>query len=134
LGEPWRLSLCGLTIHSSQIIYWGFFLRSNFFHLVSVLHEFCIHSGSLGVLPVQLSLVLSKDFKFVILPIRLDWTIDCTHPGDAYELVSLVAIIFRFFTQGDDEGKSSLYLGQMVVKLTQAPWRVNPQLLCGILH
>jgi hypothetical protein len=86
------------------------------------------------VILVHLSSVLSKDFRLVIMPIRLDWTVDCTLLGADCEFVSLVAIIFRVFTQGDDEGKSSLYLEKMVVKLTQAPWRVNPQLLCGSLH
>jgi hypothetical protein len=53
-------------------------------------------------------------------------TVDCTHPGADCELVTLVAIIFRVFTQGDCEGKSSLYLESTLVKLTRAPWRVNP--------
>jgi hypothetical protein len=35
------------------------------------------------------------DFRLVILPIRSNWTIDCTHPGADYELVTLVATIFR---------------------------------------
>jgi hypothetical protein len=35
------------------------------------------------------------DFGLDTLPVRLDWTIDCTHPGDDCELVTLVAIIFR---------------------------------------
>jgi hypothetical protein len=99
-----------------------------------MIRDFRIRSGSSGVLPVHLSSVLSKDFIFVILPIRSDWTIDFTRPGVDCELVSLVSIIFRVSTQGDDEGKSSLYLEQTVVKLTRSPWRVNPQLLRGSLH
>ena len=35
------------------------------------------------------------DFGLVILSIRFDWTVDCTCPGDDYELVTLVATIFR---------------------------------------
>ena len=35
------------------------------------------------------------DFGIVILPIRFDWTVDCNLPGAYYELVTLVAIIFR---------------------------------------
>ena len=35
------------------------------------------------------------DFRLVILPIRLDQTVNCTHPGVDYELVTLVSIIFR---------------------------------------
>jgi hypothetical protein len=46
--------------------------------------------------------------------------------------VSLVSKIFRVFTQGDGEEKSSMYLEKTVVKLTRAPWRENPQLLCRI--
>jgi hypothetical protein len=122
-GEQRRLSLRGLTVHSSKIVFWGFFLRSNCLHLVSVLHEFQIHSGSSRVLPVHLSSTLLKDFKLVILPIRSDWTVECTRPEVECELVSLVSIIFRVLTQGDNEGKSLMYLEQTLVKLTQAPWR-----------
>jgi hypothetical protein len=96
LGELQRLSLHGSTVRSSQIVYWGFFLRINCIHLVSVLRELRIHSGSSGVLLVHLSSVLLKDFRLVILPIRSDWTIDYTRPGADYELVTLVAIIFKF--------------------------------------
>ena len=35
------------------------------------------------------------DFGLVILPIRSGWIVDCTCPGDDYELVTLVATIFR---------------------------------------
>ena len=35
------------------------------------------------------------DFRLVILPIRSDWTVNSTRPGADYELVTLVAIIFR---------------------------------------
>jgi hypothetical protein len=60
-----------------------------------VLHEFRIHLRSSGVLPVHFSSVLSKDFGLVILPIHLDWTVECTFPGDNYAFLTLVAIIFR---------------------------------------
>jgi hypothetical protein len=40
-------------------------------------------------------------------------------------LVNLVSFIFRVNTQGDGEGESLLYLGQRLVQLTQAPWRVT---------
>jgi hypothetical protein len=99
-----------------------------------VLHELQIRSGSSGVLLVHLSSVLLKDFKLAILPICSDSTFDYTHPEDDYELVTLVAIILRVFIEGDGEGKSSLYLEHTLVKLTQAPWRLNPRLLCGSLH
>jgi hypothetical protein len=65
------------------------------------------------------------DFGLDILPIRLDLTVDYIHPEAGCELVSLVATIFRVLTQGVSEGKSSLYLGQTLVKLTRAPWRVT---------
>jgi hypothetical protein len=35
------------------------------------------------------------DFGLVILPIHFDWTVNCTRPGADYELVTLVATIFR---------------------------------------
>jgi hypothetical protein len=35
------------------------------------------------------------DFGLDTLPVRSDWTVDCTRPGDDCELVTLVAIIFR---------------------------------------
>jgi hypothetical protein len=35
------------------------------------------------------------DFRLVILPIHSDWTVDCTRPRANYELVTLVATIFR---------------------------------------
>ena len=35
------------------------------------------------------------DFGLDTLPLCSDWTIDCTHPGDDYKLVTLVATIFR---------------------------------------
>jgi hypothetical protein len=51
--------------------------------------------GDLKVYP-RLSVGASRvDFRLVILPIRSNGTIDCTRPGADYELVTLVAIIFR---------------------------------------
>ena len=35
------------------------------------------------------------DFRLDTLPVRSDWTVDCTLPGADCELVTLVAIIFR---------------------------------------
>jgi hypothetical protein len=35
------------------------------------------------------------DFGLDTLPARSDRTVDCTHPGDDCELVTLVAVIFR---------------------------------------
>ena len=42
-----------------------------------------------------MSSVLLKDFGLVVLPIGLDWILDCTYPGADCELVTLVSIIFR---------------------------------------
>jgi hypothetical protein len=36
------------------------------------------------------------DFRLVILPIRLDRTVECTRPEADCELVSIVAIILRY--------------------------------------
>ena len=135
-GELRRLSLHGLIVPSSQIIYWGLFLRSNYFHLVSVLHEFQIHSGSYGVLLVHLSSVLLKDFRLVILPIRSDWTVDCTRPGADCKLVSLVSIIFKvFYTRwwwrevftvpGTNGGQT--HLGSLEGKSTITVWKLAPR-------
>jgi hypothetical protein len=51
--------------------------------------------GHLRVYP-QLCVGESRvDFRLVIIPIRLNRTIDCTRLGADRELVTLVAIIFR---------------------------------------
>jgi hypothetical protein len=51
--------------------------------------------GHLRVYP-QLCVGASRvDFGLVILPIHSDRTVNYTCPGDDYELVTLVAIIFR---------------------------------------
>jgi len=75
---------------------------------------------------VHLSSILLKNFGLVILPICPFPTIDCTFPKVDYELVTLVAYIYRVDTQGDGERDSSSYLGQKLFKLTRAPWRVDP--------
>jgi hypothetical protein len=80
--------------------------------------------GPLEIFSVLLFSVLFENFGLDILPIISDPTVCCTHLEADYELVILVAIIFRVFTQSDGEGESSLHLGQMLVKFTQAPWRV----------
>jgi hypothetical protein len=51
--------------------------------------------GHLRVYPRLCVDTYQVDFGLVILPIRSNWTIDCTHPGVDCELVTLVAIIFR---------------------------------------
>jgi hypothetical protein len=118
-----RLPLRGLTKCSGMIVYWGFFLRISCFHLVSELRESRIHSGSSEAFSGPLVLSPLEEFGLDILPILSDPTVDCTRLEADCELVTLVSIIFRALTQGDDEGESSLYLDQTLVKLTRAPWR-----------
>jgi hypothetical protein len=91
--------------------------------------------GHLRVYPrlcVGASLV---DFKLVILPIRSDQTFDCTHPGDDYELVTLVATIFRvshkvtvkgsLTVPGRDVGKN--HSGSLEGKSTITAWKLAPR-------
>jgi hypothetical protein len=130
--ELWRLSLHGSTVHSSEIIYWGFLFRLNFIHFVLVLHEFRIYSGSSGVLRIHLSSVLLKDFRLVILPIRSDWTIYCNIPGVDWELVALVAIIFRVLHKVTVKGSLTVlgtnvgqtHLGSLEGKSTFTAWKL----------
>jgi ABC-type uncharacterized transport system permease subunit len=66
--------------------------------------------GPLEFFLVLLFLVLLENFKLHIITILPDLTVDYTFPAGDCELVTLISIIFRVFTQGDDEGESSLYL------------------------
>jgi hypothetical protein len=75
------------------------------------------------------------DFRLVILPIRLNWTVDCTHPGDDYELVTLLAIIFRVSHKVMVKG-SLIVLGTDIFqtpsgslegKSTITAWRITPR-------
>jgi hypothetical protein len=77
----------------------------------------------LNIFLVLLFLILLRNFGLDILPIISNPTIDCTHLEADYELLTLVSIMFRDLTQGDDEGESSMYLDEMLVKLTRVPWR-----------
>jgi hypothetical protein len=75
------------------------------------------------------------DFGLVILPIRSDWTVDCTSPGDEYELVTLVAIIFRvshkvtvkgsLTVPGIDVGQT--HSGSLEGKSTITAWKLAPR-------
>jgi hypothetical protein len=93
VGEQWRLPLQGLTKHSGTIVYWGFFLRFNYFRLVPELRESQICLGSSKDYLVLLLLVLLGNFRLDILPIIPDPTFDCTLPEADYKLVTLVTII-----------------------------------------
>jgi hypothetical protein len=75
------------------------------------------------------------DFGLDTLPIRSDWTVDCTHPGDDYELVTLVAIIFRVLHKvtvkgsltvpGADIGQT--HSGSLEGKSTITAWKLAPR-------
>jgi hypothetical protein len=75
------------------------------------------------------------DFGLVILPIRSDWTIDCTRPGADYELVTLVATIFRvshkvtvkgsLTVPGTDVGQT--HSGSLEGKSTITAWKLAPR-------
>jgi hypothetical protein len=75
------------------------------------------------------------DFGLVILPIRFDWTVDCTHPGADYELVTLVATIFRvshkvtvkgsLTVPGTDVGQT--HSGYLEGKSTITTWKLAPR-------
>ena len=75
------------------------------------------------------------DFGLVILPIRSDWTVDYTRPGVDYELVTLVATIFRVSDKvtvkgsltvpGTDVGQT--HSGSLEVKSTITTWKLAPR-------
>jgi hypothetical protein len=92
-------------------------------------------SGSSRVLPVNLSSVLSKDFRLIILPIRSDQTVDYTRRGVDCELVTLVAIIFRVLHKVTMKGSltvpgtdvSQTHLGFLEGKSTITAWKLAPR-------
>jgi hypothetical protein len=75
------------------------------------------------------------DFRLVILPIRSNWTVNCTHPGADYELVTLVATIFRVSQKvtvkgsltipGTDVGQT--HSGSLEGKSTIIVWKLAPR-------
>jgi hypothetical protein len=68
-------------------------------------------------------------------PYVSDRTVDCTHPGTHYELVSLVAIIFRYLHKvtmkgsltvpGTDIGQT--HSGSFEGKSTITVWKLAPR-------
>jgi hypothetical protein len=74
------------------------------------------------------------DFRLVILPIHFEWTVNCTHPGADYELVTLVATIFRvshkvtvkgsLTVHGTDVGQT--HSGSLEGKSTITAWKLAP--------
>jgi hypothetical protein len=75
------------------------------------------------------------DFGLVILPIRSDWTVECTRPGANYELVTLVSIIFKVLhnvtvngsltVPGTDVGQT--HSGSLEGKSTITAWNLAPR-------
>jgi hypothetical protein len=75
------------------------------------------------------------DFGLDTLPLRSDWTVDCTHPGADYELVTLVATIFRVLHKvtvkgsltvpGTDVGQT--HSGSLEGKSTITAWKLAPR-------
>ena len=74
------------------------------------------------------------DFGLDTLPVRLDWTVDCTRPGPNCKLVTLVAIIFRVLHKvtmkgiltvpGTDIGQT--HSGSLEGKSTITAWKLAP--------
>jgi hypothetical protein len=75
------------------------------------------------------------DFRLVILPIRSNWNVDCTHPGDDYELVTLVATIFRVSHKVTVKGNLTIpgidvgqtHSGSLEGKSTITVWKLAPR-------
>ena len=75
------------------------------------------------------------DFGLVILPIRSNQNVNCTHPGVDYELVTLVAIIFRVLHKvtvkgsltvpGADIGQT--HSSSLEGKSTITEWKLAPR-------
>jgi hypothetical protein len=76
-----------------------------------------------------------SDFRFVILPISSDWTVDCTCPGDDYELVTLVATILRVSHKVTVKGSLTVpridvgqtHSGSLEGKSTITAWKLAPR-------
>jgi hypothetical protein len=75
------------------------------------------------------------DFGLVILPICSDWTVNCTRPGDDYELVTLVATIFRVSHKVMVKGSLTVprtdigqaHSGSLEGKSTITAWKLAPR-------
>jgi hypothetical protein len=75
------------------------------------------------------------DFGLDTLPLRSDWTVDCTRPGADCELVTLVATIFRVLHKvmvkgsltvpGTDVGQT--HSGSLEGKSTITAWKLAPR-------
>ena len=78
---------------------------------------------------------LLVDFGLDTLPIRSDRTVDCSRPGADCELVTLVAIIFRFLQKVIVTGSLTVpganigqtHLGSLEGKSTITTWKLAPR-------
>ena len=78
---------------------------------------------------------LLVDFGLDTLPVHLDRTVDCTSPGDDYELVTLVAIIFRVLHKVTVKGSLNIlgidigqtHSGSLEGKSTITAWKLAPR-------
>jgi hypothetical protein len=85
--------------------------------------------------PQLLRGILLVDFGLDTLPIRSDWTVDCSCPGADYKLLTLVAIIFRVLHKvtvmgsltvlGADIGQT--HSGSLEGKSTIIAWKLAPR-------
>ena len=75
------------------------------------------------------------DFRLDTLPLRSDWTVNCTHPGDDCELVTLVAIIFKVLHKVMMKGSLTVprtnvgqtHSGSLEGKSTITAWKLAPR-------
>jgi hypothetical protein len=93
------------------------------------------YGDRLKVNPQLLRGSLLVDFGLDTLPVRSDQTVDCSRPGADYELVTLVAIIFRvshkvtvkgsLTVPGTDVGQT--HSGSLEGKSTITAWKLAPR-------
>ena len=93
------------------------------------------YGGHFEVNPQLLHGSLLFDFGLDTLPVRLDWTVDCSRLGADCELVTLVAIIFRVLHKvtvtgsltipGADIGQT--HSGSLEGKSTITTWKLAPR-------
>ena len=93
------------------------------------------YGGHFEVNPQLLHGILLFDFGLDTLPVRSDRTVDCSRPGADYELVTLVAIIFRVLHKvtvkgsltvpGADIGQT--HSGSLEGKSTITTWNLAPR-------
>jgi hypothetical protein len=98
-------------------------------------YKLCDNRGHLRVYQ-RLCVGASRvDFGLVILPIRLDRTINGACPGDNCDLVSLVSIIFRYLHEVMVKGSLTVprtdigqtHSGSLEGKSTITVWKLAPR-------